>query len=235
MVPDWPLRLVISPLSNITLSIEQRDVLHIPASAISYTWVYPASLDWRDVPQDILQNGDSDLKLLSRGGFAYIDAHFRIVKVTSIGESSNGGLCFDKPIDIQGESMTASLWQQQRFHRVTIQRLVEMGMTHFAWVNGGELFHGVELRGNFHGGFVYTRKLEEEEDPTNLPTTPDYFFPVLAAETMDAGFASCKVDAKSSSRTALMYMAERGSETAVRDLVAAKADVNLWIMRIARL
>ena len=51
MVPDWPLRLVISPLSNITLSIEQRDVLHIPASAISYTWVYPASLDWRDVPQ----------------------------------------------------------------------------------------------------------------------------------------------------------------------------------------
>lgn len=183
-----------SPSHAITLSDKEREAAGIPAAAVEFAWSYPV-VNWEQVERDphVLDDWASCSKDVSRdaavkdflvvGGFVFLDAARRFVRISTPWSSQDGGLVFGRPLKWE-PFWTKALLGDGRFQQVTIGPMRDAGVRYFCWLRPGERIVGEDLRPLHHqpylphGGFAYL--FHELAGSSPLECAVDCYFPVVA-------------------------------------------------------
>ena len=122
---------------------------------------------WQSDAQEEIEaitNQISDLRiaLLALGGFVYWDANWELCGVSAL--TIGKGLYFDAPKPLSriaggaGDLLRSTLYDTDRIERVTIQPMVELGVSGFCWLIPKEPFPGQETSRDHpwpDGAFAY--------------------------------------------------------------------------------
>jgi hypothetical protein len=158
-----------SPVSSVTLGEAARRSERIPDSAAYVAWSYP--LDKSEVPCEEVATVEQKYEkewfpsscqivktFLSAGGFMYFDKDCMVIKVTTIGQwregCDRGGLHFSAK-ELWNPKWTASLKEDARFQKNTLQGLKNMRAKEFCWLYPNEVINGTPVPNIPHGGFAY--------------------------------------------------------------------------------
>lgn len=187
-----------SPIQPVTISGPNRETMMIPEEATHFVWAYPAG-DWKQMilcgPINQEQQDANSLvqNFLSVGGFIYFNNDGQFVGATTLGmiNSAGGGMRFGKPKKWLRE-WTRALENSNRFQKVTMTSLWNLGARFFCWVAAGESILGLDGKplqkqpSVANGGFVYLfHENSTSTDPDDL--TLDCYFPLKTMLLADVG------------------------------------------------
>ena len=137
--------------------------------------------------------GRRPTSFLAVGGYAYLDAHRKIIHTTTLlpTNKDSGGLQFKGNHKWRSE-WTAALMRQGRFQKITIAALNKIGAHHFCWLRPGEVVTGedgqpcAQQPSVPHGGFAYLfhREVFGASDEELLL---DRYFPIASGDDYVAG------------------------------------------------
>ena len=181
--------LELSPLDQITLLPEARELAGIPPSAVTFAFSYPAQVDWGVLSENYDTFRDSALStppclVPLAGAFIYFDAAGQVCQVNAISElatvaQTEKSFDLDDPMLIQFTKPVALPAQAQlhlgtRLKPVTLASLLSKGAILFGWILPGERLPG--LQNSPEGGaFVYVFK---NDDLSGIPGARAIYFPV---------------------------------------------------------
>lgn len=173
----------LSPITPLSLAASARAKVGIPTEATHYCFAYPLDCLRSDFDSLLLSfvgaadhtpEDEAVLMFFLVGGFCYfsIDAlsaggapRLLAVNALSLKEEAAGGgaeLRFEGPYTAPAEA-AAALSAAGRMANVSIARLLDAGISSFAWINPGEDPGGVSLGVPApHGAFIYRRELRSD-------------------------------------------------------------------------
>eukprot|EP00931_Biecheleriopsis_adriatica_P067760 TRINITY_DN41826_c0_g1_i1.p1 TRINITY_DN41826_c0_g1~~TRINITY_DN41826_c0_g1_i1.p1 ORF type:complete len:472 (+),score=75.75 TRINITY_DN41826_c0_g1_i1:76-1491(+) len=154
-------RIPLSKVCDLEISQTRKKFMGIDESARYFQWAYPA------YPEPVLtldkSNQDHLLvaSFLETGGFMYFNENRDLLQVKTIVAVENrppDALCFKR--HTWNQAWTKQLWESGRYHKVTLQDMIEVNAKYFAYLLPGETFkeEGVEMKDQPdvpHGGFAY--------------------------------------------------------------------------------
>eukprot|EP00301_Raphidiophrys_heterophryoidea_P006514 c12624_g1_i4.p1 GENE.c12624_g1_i4~~c12624_g1_i4.p1 ORF type:complete len:650 (-),score=176.97 c12624_g1_i4:284-2233(-) len=168
-----------SPLHPVNLDSAGRLLANIPSEAFAFVFLYPCLTSHHiqtlaNDPSAIERmRQDSVCQLLQFGGFAYFDAHNKLIAVNAVTVDNTVHMIqFGPPCDLPYKAAKA-LKKQNRWHPVTIEYLVRAGTIKFAWVLPGEQLAGQTL--SRFGAFVFMFKQKRVVTNSKKETQAIYF------------------------------------------------------------
>ena len=179
----------LSPAAMVSLTDEAKEAAKLPKGAAHFCFAYPLAFadgggggGGEDVILPSLLS-DPRISLLALGGFVYWDAHWRVCGVAALKVGT--ALRFDLPKALSrlaggaGDLLRSSLYDTDRIEQVTIQPMLDRGISGFCWLAPGEGFPGQDPSKAHpwpHGAFAYFF-----DDSTSGAAAEDYYCRVLGS------------------------------------------------------
>jgi len=164
----------LSQVQGMTLPEEELKELGIVHDAMHFAFSYPVvtTQDLRVTEKDVKV---PDIAFLVFGGYMCFDADMALQDIRAVMPSEDGPLRFGPPR--RWRPQWTGAFPAERWHRVTIPALRDLGVRHFAWLLPGEAVPGEEDQLSKHGGFAYI--FHEPAETGVLQETLDVYFEVV--------------------------------------------------------
>lgn len=168
-----PLYCQLSPLYEITLTVELKEAANIPREAKFFAWAYPVVDDGRG-----LAGSSAEHMFLTHGGYTYFSPDRAVVGTTCIvpAELGTPGLTFGR-CQVLPQRAASMLMRDGRFQDITLADLAAKGATHFAWIRPGEFAEDVASQ---DGCFAY--RFGDQQTPKYFPVVNS---PVFTRELLE--------------------------------------------------
>lgn len=148
-----------SPLHEVNLDENAKEMAGIPSNARYFMFSYPASIMVKGISMRPPRHlSDPDLAFLRNGGYVYFDESMKsIVRMNAILPASEGALRFGPPLKWEAD-WSKRLIHAGRFRPITIDEISQSGATHFCWIRPNEVMWFEKSGGSPIcplGGFAY--------------------------------------------------------------------------------
>lgn len=179
-----------SPVSAITMDEHTRKIGNIPEDAAYMAWAYP--LSGLNILEDSIKRkldpATPEISFILFGGFLFFNENNELLQANAIYSGNN--ISFDKPKEINYGYVHSTLVKAGRLQDVTRQELIDIGVTHYCWINPNEKIGTLEIAP--FGGFMYVYTDKKVQYFEIIKASEDQQFdPFLDGKTPFSSIQNC--------------------------------------------